>query len=52
MNMENKPRNHVALALLKRSGGSGAHIKSSKTQRQHARQNLQRELKQAKGENL
>jgi predicted acetyltransferase len=50
--MEHKPRNHVALALLKRSGGSGAHVKPSKSQRQHARQSLHRELKQAKSENF
>ena len=45
----NKPRNHVVLALLKRSGGSGAHIKSHKAQRQQQNRELQKQLKQAKG---
>lgn len=43
-----KPRNHVVLALLRRKGGSGAHIKSKKTQRQQNRQLLQKELKEVK----
>ena len=47
--MNIKPRNHVVLALLKRSGGSGAHIKPRKAQRQQHRRELHNLLKQAKG---
>lgn len=48
--MNNKPRNYVALALLKRGCGAGTHVRSNKAQRQKAQQNLRRELKQAKSE--
>ncbi len=44
----NKPRNHVVVALLQRKGGSGAHVKSQKTQRQNSRQLLLKELKEVK----
>ncbi|WP_181146802.1 hypothetical protein [Burkholderia multivorans] len=37
-----KPRNYVALALMKR-GGAGSHQKSNKAQRQQAKQDLKRE---------
>ena len=47
--MKSKPRNHVVLALLKRSGGSGAHIKPRKAERQQQRRELHNLLKQAKG---
>lgn len=37
-----KPRNYVALALMKR-GGAGSHQKSNKAHRQQAKQDLKRE---------
>ncbi len=41
---QSKPRNYVALALMKR-GGAGAHTKSNKAKRTAARQQLAKELK-------
>ncbi|WP_205191326.1 hypothetical protein [Burkholderia sp. LMG 13014] len=38
-----KPRNHVVLAFMQRSGGSGTHQKSNKAKRQQAKQQLKRE---------
>lgn len=46
--MQNKPRNHVALALMKRSSGSGTHQKSNKALRKIANQELDKQLKKAK----
>ncbi|MBU9434144.1 hypothetical protein KTE91_03480 [Burkholderia multivorans] len=37
-----KPRNYVALALMKR-GGAGTHQKTNKAKRQQAKQDLKRE---------
>jgi hypothetical protein len=39
-----KPRNHIVLALIKRKAGSGAHRKSTKSQRQAARMALSKEI--------
>lgn len=41
---QSKPRNYVALALMKR-GGAGAHVKSNKAQRTIAKRQLAKELK-------
>lgn len=41
---QSKPRNYVALALMKR-GGAGAHVKTNKAKRATAKQQLAKELK-------
>lgn len=41
---QSKPRNYIALALMKR-GGAGAHVKSNKAKRTAARQQLAKELR-------
>ena len=41
---QTKPRNYVALALIKRNG-AGAHEKTSKAQRAEARRQLNKELR-------
>ena len=46
--MQNKPRNHVVLALMKRSSGSGSHQKPNKALRKAANQELTKQLKKAK----
>lgn len=38
------PRNHVALALLKRGGGTKRHVKSCKANRQEGKRAIKREL--------
>ena len=42
---QSRPRNYVALALMKR-GGAGAHIKTSKAKRTAAKRQLGKELRQ------
>ncbi len=41
---QSKPRNYIALALMKR-GGDGAHVKTNKAKRATAKQQLAKELK-------
>lgn len=41
---QSKPRNYVALALMKR-GGAGAHVKSNKAKRMATKQQLAKELR-------
>ncbi len=41
---QSKPRNYIALALMKR-GGYGAHVKSNKAKRTAARQQLAKEIR-------
>ncbi len=41
---QSRPRNYVALALMKR-GGAGAHVKTNKAKRTAARQQLVNELR-------
>lgn len=40
-----KPRNYVALALMKRNG-AGAHVKSNKAKRQKEKLSLRKELRE------
>ena len=45
MNISNKkPRNHVVLAMAKRVGGSGSHIKSDKSIRRKNKIDLKKML--------
>jgi hypothetical protein len=44
MKVNNKPRNYVALALMKRNG-AGAHEKTNKAKRASAKRQLYKELK-------
>ncbi|MBX9598436.1 MAG: hypothetical protein K2X04_07660 [Burkholderiales bacterium] len=44
MKTNNKPRNYVALALMKRNG-AGVHEKSNKAKRASAKRQLYKELK-------
>ena len=44
MKTNNKPRNYVALALMKRNG-AGVHEKSNKAKRTSAKRQLRKELK-------
>lgn len=39
-----KPRNHVAVALSKRKGGSGAHIKKWKARRKLLKDRLKKDI--------
>lgn len=41
----NKPRNYVALAMMKRNG-SGAHVKPNKSKRQQQKIQLRKELRE------
>lgn len=41
---QSKPRNYVAMALMKR-GGAGAHVKTNKAKRATAKRQLAKELK-------
>jgi len=40
-----KPRNHIALALIKRKSGSGAYVKSNKAKRRERKIELTKELR-------
>ena len=40
---QSKPRNYIALALMKR-GGAGAHVKTNKAKRTAAKRQLAKEL--------
>lgn len=39
-----KPRNHVAIALSKRRGGSGAHVKKWKGKRKKLKDRLKKDI--------